>query len=86
MESRPQFTGASTNLGKARKKAVLHDLCTIECLDDTMSLLIACILVYGFKLPVWMYGVALAVWLSRAGITWAVKAEQVKKAQREQAQ
>ena len=51
-----------------------------------MSLLIACILVYGFKLPVWMYGVALAVWLSRAGITWAVKAEQVKKAQREQAQ
>lgn len=38
-----------------------------------MTLLIACLLIYGFGLPWWLYPVALAIWVGRS--VWAMKGE-----------
>ena len=37
-----------------------------------MTLLIACLVIYGLDMSPWLYAVALAIWVVQMAITWAV--------------
>lgn len=40
-----------------------------------MTLLIACLLIYNFNLPVWWYAIAALVWLVRSTVIYSAYAD-----------